>query len=211
MPNKMNKTINNTVPFDPGFAPFVLTFSTTYFYIENEVKKVKNAGQRKSKYKSFESGLLKICDNIISFYLGGMLYGAYLNAFYKNSPKKLIGNDFLGLNVSDCEKGDVSIEVFTVEKFIKNNDKNPFATKKINPKYVSVIDSYIEFLKINNYFTTVENTSDIKVPKSFEYILNFNNKELNVLYNTLIDSINSKKIEKLLLSNYFNDIQVLSE
>lgn len=206
MMSEATKTIKNSVPFDPGFAPYVLTFSTTYFFIENEVKKLKNANQRKMKYKSFEAGLLKVCDNLMSFYLGGMLYGAYLNTKHKNSPKKLIGNDFLSLKVEDCEKGDISIEVFTLEKFIKNNDKNPFASRKINPKYIAVIDSYIEFLKINDYFTNVETTNDIKIPQAFSYITNYKTKELNGLFEILMDSINSKKIEKLLTSEYFSQL-----
>ena len=194
------------VPFDPGFAPYILVFSTSYFYMDAEVRKFKNANQRKMKYKSFETGLMKLCDNMISFYFGGMLYGAYLKNKYSESPKELEGNDFYGANPDECKKGDVSIEVLALEKFIKGNDKNPFASRKINPKYTTVIDDYIEFLEINNYFTDVKTTNDIKLPKSFSYIDKYKDKSLDEVFETIMDAISAKKPEKLLSSKYFEKV-----
>ena len=197
----------NTVPFDPGFAPYVLVFSTTYFYMEAEVRKFKNANQRKMKYKSLESGIMKLCDNLISFYFGGMLYGAYLKNKFKDEPKELAGNDFFGLNLEDCKNGDVSIEVQSLEKFIKNNDRNPFASKKINPKYTSIIDSYIEFLEKNEYFINVKTTNDIKIPSSLSFISKYKDDSLDEILATIDEAITSRKIEKLLSSKYFEKIK----
>ena len=194
------------VPFDPGFAPYVLVFSTTYYYMDAEIRKFKNANQRKMKYKSFESGLLKLCDNLISFYFGGMLYGAYLKNKYKENPMELEGNDFYGLNPDECKQGDVSIEVLALEKFIKSNDRNPFATRKINPKYISIIDAYIEFLEINNYFTDVKTTNDIKIPSMLSYISKYKEKSLDEVMATIEDAISAKKPEKLLQSVYFGKL-----
>ena len=198
----------NKVPFDLGFAPYTLVFSTTYLYMEAEVRKFKNINQRKMKYKSLESSILKLCDNLISFYLCGMLYGAYLKNNYKNEPKEISGNDFLELTEEECQKGDVIIEVQTLAKFIKSNDRNPFSSRKINPKYDFIIDNYIEFLEINKYFTNVKTTDDIKIPKGFAYINRYGTEKLNVLFETLMDCINSKKIEKILNSQYFETIKV---
>lgn len=194
------------VPFDPGFAPYVLVFSTTYYYMDAEIRKFKNATQRKMKYKSFESGLLKLCDNLISFYFGGMLYGAYLKNKYKENPMELDGNDFYGLNPEECKKGDVSIEVLALEKFIKGNERNPFATRKLNPKYTTIIDAYIEFLEINNYFTDVKTTNDIKIPAKLNYINKYKEKSLNEVMTAIEDAIASKKPEKLLQSSYFEKL-----
>ena len=194
------------VPFDPGFAPYVMVFSTSYYYMDAEIRKFKNANQRKMKYKAFESGLMKLCDNLTSFYLGGMLYGAYLKNKYKETPLELEGNDFLGLNPDECKQGDVSIEVFALEKFIKGNERNPFATRKINPKYISIIDAYIEFLEINNYFTDVKTTSDIRIPAKFNYVSKYKEKSLDEVMATIEDAIASKKPEKLLQSAYFEKL-----
>jgi len=89
--------------FDPGFAPYVLVFSTSYYYMDTEVRKFKNANQRKMKYRAFEPGILKLCDNLISFYFGGMLYGAYLKNKYKDAPLELEGNDLYGLDIDTCK------------------------------------------------------------------------------------------------------------
>ncbi len=57
----------NSVPFDPGFAPFVLSFMESYEFLNAEVRKFKNVIQRKMKYRSFEQPLFKLLDNITSF------------------------------------------------------------------------------------------------------------------------------------------------
>ncbi len=198
---------NSTVPFDPGFAPYTFAFSPSYFYMDIEIKKFKNFNQRKMKYKTLESSIFQLCDNLISFYFGGMLYGAYLKNKYQNNPKQIQGNDFIGLSVEKCKSTDVSIEVHTLEKFIKNNDKSPFATRKMNPKYFFIIDNYIEFLEINNYFTDVKTTSDIKIPSGLLYINNFSETDLDDLYQVIQKCINDQKIEKLLNSKYFENIK----
>ena len=191
----------NTVPFDPGFAPFVLVFSITYDYLQTEIKKFKNAQQRKMKYKSLEPAILRLCDNLIAFYLGCMLYGGYLKNKYK-TPNIIDGNDFLGANIEECKQGDVMIEVLSLEKFIKSNDKNPFATRKINPVYEIIIDAYKEFLECNDYFTTTKTTADIKLPAAFGFVDKFTAKQIDEVLETINDAISSKKIEKLLNSEY---------
>jgi len=196
------------VPFDPGFAPFVLVFSTSYVYMTEEVRKFKNANQRKMKYKALEPGIMKLCDNLISFYFGGMLYGAYLKNKYKDDPKELEGNDFTELNLEDCKNGDVAIEVRALEKFIKSNDKNPFASKKLNPKYTVIIDAYIEFLEKNNYFTDVKTTADVKIPTILSYTNKYKENSVDEILQTIQDCFASKKIEKLLTSKYFEKIKV---
>ena len=196
----------NTVPFDPGFAPYVLVFSTTYEYMQTEIRKFKNATQRKMKYKVFEPGLMKLCDNLTAFYLGCMLYGGYIKNKYKDTPKEIDGNDFWGLDVENCRNSDVTIEVNALDKFIKTNDKNPFATRKINPKYADIVDNYIEFLELNNYFTNIKLTSDIKLPKAFKFIDKLAEKNIDKILETINDAISAKKIEKLLNSEYFEKI-----
>ena len=95
----------------------------------------------------------------------------------------------------------------TLNKFIKNNDKNPFASRKINPKYYFIMDNYIEFLEINNYFTTVKTTADLKIPKGIEYINDFSEKELDELFAEINSCIEAKKVEKILTSKYFELIK----
>jgi len=104
------------------------------------------------------------------------------------------------------QNGDVNIEVNALEKFIKNNDKNPFASRKINPKYTKVIDDYIDFLEINNYFTDVKTTNDIRLPKTFSCVEKYSEKEINEIIDTINGVISAKKIEKILSSKYFDTI-----
>ena len=202
----INDKKSNKVPFDPGYAPYVLVFSTTYEYMQKEIRKFKNANQRKMKYKVFEPGLLKLCDNLSAFYLGCILYGAFLKNKFKNAPKEIEGNEFLGLDVEECKNSDVTIEVDALDKFIKSNDNNPFATRKINPKYATIVDAYREFLTVNNYFTGVKYTEDINIPKEFSYINKFSEKNIDKILDVINDAIASKKLEKLLASEYFEKI-----
>lgn len=197
---------NNKIPFDPGLGQFALVFSTSYLYMDAQVRKFKSASQRKMKYKAYEPSIMKLCDNLISFYFCGMLYGAYIKNKYENSPKEIEGNAFLGVDIQECINGDVTLEVKTLEKFIKNNDKSMFATQKINPKYHFIIDNYVEFLEINNYFTDVKTTADLKVPSGLAYINDFSAKELDELWQHIEACINSKKNEKIFESKYFTAI-----
>lgn len=195
------------ISFDPGFGPYVLVFSTTYDYMQREVKKFKNANQRKTKYKFFEGGLMKLCDNLTSFYLGCMLYGAYLKNRFKDAPREITDNDLYGLDIDECRNGDITIEVSSIKTFVENNDKNPFATKKINPKYLSIIKDYEEFLELNNYFTDIKTTDQIKIPSRFSYINKYSEANLDKVLATINEAISAKKIEKLLTSEYFEKIK----
>ena len=106
--NETQSKKGSSVPFDPGFAPYVLSFMETYEYLNAEVRKFKNIVQRKMKYRSFEQPLFRLLNNITSFYFGGMLYGAYLSCYYSENPMEIEGNTFLGEKVDDI----INIPVF---------------------------------------------------------------------------------------------------
>ena len=127
---KSEETNRISVPFDPGFAPYVLSFMESYEYLNAEVRKFKNVIQRKMKYRSFEQPLFKLLNNITSFYFGGMLYGAYLNCYYADNPMNIDGNSFLGEKIEELINIPVFEEVRSVEKFLSFHNSSPFSTKK---------------------------------------------------------------------------------
>ena len=200
-----NDTIQkDTVPFDPGFAPFVLSFMETYEYLNAEVRKFKNIVQRKMKYRSYEQPLFRLLNNITSFYFGGMLYGAYLACYYEEEPKNIEGNTFLGEKVENLINLPVFEEVRSVEKFLSFHNSSPFATKKIESEKALIMKDYIEFIEKNKYFTQMKTTADIKIPNGLKFVKKYTKEELEELFNTISDIIKSEHLETLTETKYFS-------
>ncbi len=194
---------NNCVPFDPGFAPYVLSFMETYEYLNAEVRKFKNITQRKMKYRSYEQPLFRLLNNITSFYFGGMLYGVYLNCYYAENPMEIEGNTFLGENVENLINIPVFEEVRCVEKFLSFHNSSPFSTKKTEPEKSLIMTDYIEFIEKNKYFTNMKTTADIKIPNGLKFVKKYTKEELEELYQTILDIIKSEKLEDITQTKYF--------
>ena len=192
-----------TVPFDPGFAPFVLSFMETYEYLNAQVRKFKNITQRKMKYRSFEQPFFKLLNNITSFYFGGMLYGAYLNCYYEENPMTIEGNTFLGEKIENLINIPVFEEVRCVQKFLSFHNSSPFSTKKTEPEKDLIMESYIEFIEKNKYFTQMKTTADIKIPSGLKFVKKYTKEKLEELYKTISDVIKSEKIEDMTQTKYF--------
>ena len=193
----------NSVPFDPGFAPYVLSFMETYEYLNAEVRKFKNIVQRKMKYRSYEQPLFKLLNNITSFYFGGMLYGAYLSCYYSENPMEIEGNTFLGEKVVDIINIPVFEEVRSVDKFLSFHNSSPFSTKKTEPEKALIMKTYIEFIEKNKYFTQMKTTADIKIPNDLKFVKKYTKEELEELYQTMLSVIKSEKIEDMTQTKYF--------
>ncbi|MDD3593908.1 MAG: hypothetical protein PHX18_04700 [Candidatus Gastranaerophilales bacterium] len=192
---------NTSVKFDPGFAPYVLAFGESYDYIEGEVRKFKNISQRKQKYKALEPSLFRLADNVAAFYLGCMLYAAYLNLYF-DEAKSIEGNDFYGLDEEYCRSSEVTAEVKSLAKFLTMHEKSPFATQKINPVYKIIVAEYENFLDINHYFVNIKTTKDLKLPKLCNPLKKYSKAELEEVLNTIEAAIKAGQIENLLTSKY---------
>jgi len=195
----------NGVPYDPGYAPYIQDLYTNISVIAEEVAKYKAHNQKKFKFSQFENTILSIIDNNAGFYLGCILWGAYIHYRFKDSPKKITGNPFFNLSNENLKEidlyDDINFSVSYLEKFDKDCKYFLGRTAKTEKRIYEIFNDYREFLLLNGAFVKTENTDDIKIPEKYSFIGQFDNEKLDYIYNSITAAINSGKLEEILHIN----------
>lgn len=205
----------NGVPFDPGYSPFSCSFIYNIEPIIEEISKYKAVNQKKFKMTTFEPVIYGLINRCSAFYLGCLLWGAFLSSKYKDDPKIIINNPVLAGDISGSsdfadETLNFGHEAIYMINFIKLWDKNykhflkkPF---KVADQIIKILESYNEFVLLNNNFMDMRYTSDIKLSPSFDHFKELNQKQLDKLCDLIFDVINKKNIEELLKTGFYNPL-----
>ncbi len=187
--------------FDPGFAPYVVSFShgnIIPFY--NMLDGIKNFHQKKFKFQMAQSELIKLFENILSFYSGCLLWAVYISQKFRNEPKKILNNFSLGKNKDDY---DFLYEVnFLIDYFMKyEKDCKYYLNKNAGiPEYWKLLtQTYKEFLIINENFINTKTTSDIKLPETVTVI--DDDGRLDTILNVIEKAISMADLTPLLKFN----------
>lgn len=198
---------SKTVPFDPGYGPFVLPFSDSIEAIKFEINKYKSINQKRFKFKTFEPNIRKLLDNTLSFYLGCMLWAGYIHYRFIDDIKEISDNPFLTITKEQLESLDFLFEVNFVldylEQFEKDSKYYQGKGANLNPMFKQIAEEYKKFLELNNNFVGTKNTSELKLPDSIKHLKNLNAEQLDNLYQKLEDSINQCKLESLLQLEFY--------
>lgn len=181
------------VLFDPGFAPLVMDFIgvagyTYYMFCANNNTKFKRL--------NFPHTLRKIESSLkgtVAFYLGCMLWASYLKTI---DNAVIEGNQLLNEDIKDENEylGELDFLIELIEEKLPKDCKY-YTNKPYNKddRYLSVLKTYREFLKINNGFIHVDTTDKIKLPENLKKV-----EDINIVYNNLISAINNKNIISIL-------------
>lgn len=170
----------NGVQFDPGFTAYISAIVPNIEYIYSNINKYKNFGQKKNFFKMHASKIHELLDNYIAFYLGCMLWADAVKTI-KDTP--VLNNFCCG---SEYNEEETLFEImFTTEyakQFVK--DMKYYAGKDIiiEDYKFDILDAYKDFLKVNEGFTKLSKTDDIKLPKKLKQLSDDDAK-------TVIDSI----------------------
>jgi len=156
--------MNSGVEFDPGFIKHITAFVPNIEYTYGNLNKFKNFGQRKMQFKISYPKIQNLLADYIAFYLGCMLWAAYIKTL---GGAPVLNNICYGGEYSEkeslCEVDFVIAYVEQLEKDVKYYLGQNFSLESASQ---NILEAYREFLKLNKGFTELQNTSDIKLPNT---------------------------------------------
>ena len=185
--------MTNEALFDPGFTKSLIPLSidTKYFY--NELNMIKNFNIKKSEFRIALPKLAQLTERHIGFYVGCMLWGAYLKTL---GSEKIIGNPFLG---KEYEEEPALSEINFIFDFVKKLDKDskyyigkPYI---FNPEKLEILELYKEFIKKNESFVNTDTVDKIVLVGKLETIPK---EEILEIKKKIQDVIHTGKLEELL-------------
>lgn len=191
-----------TVPFDPGFSSISFSFIENITVATQEFIQLKANHQKKFWLAKYEPVIVDFINKSSAFYLGCMLWGAFIHFRFKDSPKEISGNTTLELSEAQQQELDCAKEARAILEYIKSFDRDCkyFINRsaKIAPQIKEILENYIEFASINNNFISTKMTSDIKIPKAYIHLEKMTEEQLDELCEKIYLVIESKRIEDLL-------------
>ena len=185
--------MTNETLFDPGFTKSLIPLSidTKYFY--DELNMIKNFNIKKSEFRIALPKLAQLTERHIGFYVGCMLWGAYLKTL---GSEKIIGNPFLG---KEYEEEPALSEINFIFDFVKKLDKDskyyigkPYI---FNPEKLEILELYKEFIKKNESFVNTDTVDKIVLVGKLETIPK---EEILEIKKKIQDVIHTGKLEELL-------------
>ena len=193
----VEKVIENkdTVPFDPGFSEHAVIFTPNIESAYNILNSIPALHQKKFQFKMFYPQILKLVDSTIAFYLGCLLWASYISKKYKNAPRRIEGNSYLGKNVkADDALHEIDYIINYLGQFEKDCKYYLGKAKDLKPEWIEIINVYKEFLIENEFLTKAQTTSDIKLPSKIKDILE---DDLEKIFLQIEQAISSAQLEKL--------------
>ena len=182
------------VLFDPGYSSCVLGISDNLEFIYSTFQ----SSYMSQKQKKFQFSLLlpKIKTTLkqnIAFYLGCLLWASYLKTI-KNT--EVIENPCL--NEGYDEETSTRDSKYLIEFITKTLDRDskyyigkPY---EYNPRDLKILESYIEFIKLNKGFVELKNTNDIILPSNLK---NLDEENKEIVKNKIEDAIKEKNLSIL--------------
>ncbi len=159
----------NGVPFDPGYSAHTSYFSENLDYCSQILASIKQFNQKKNQFRILRPKLAKLFENCTAFYLGCLLWAAYIKFSFEESPKEILNNAFFGKKVPD---EDIFYEIDSLLTYFDKYPKDCayfFGKPESFPQaWFEILKIYREFLVVNENFEKVRTTADLKLPKSIK-------------------------------------------
>lgn len=190
-----------TVPFDPGYSKISFSFIENIDVAELEYSKLKANHQKKFWVVKNEPMIVDLIEKSSAFYLGCMLWGGYIHCRFKDSPKEITGNNTENLSAEELKDFDCAIEAKVMLNYIKKLDRDCkyFLNRpsKLSPKFVTILENYVQFASLNNDFIGITSTEQIKLPELVKNFENLSENKLDEICEKIYGCIQSAKIENL--------------
>ena len=183
-----------TVLFDPGYSDCILAVSDNVEFMYSAfVQSSMPLKQKKFQFSILFPKLKKMLSQNVSFYLGCLLWAVYLkslkNAVFENNP--CLDTEFDEKTAYD--ETNFLID-FINDKFNKDAKYYINATYKKDERYITVLKTYNEFLKLNEGFKNVKTTADINLPSNLKVP---STGELKTIKQKIDEAISLKDLTKL--------------
>lgn len=183
-----------TVLFDPGYSDCILGVSDNVEFMYSAfVQSSMPLKQKKFQFSILFPKLKKMLSQNVSFYLGCLLWAFYLkslkNAVFENNP--CLDTEFDEQTAYD--ETNFLID-FINDKFNKDAKYYINATYLKDERYITVLKTYNEFLKLNEGFKNVKTTADINLPSNLKVP---STGELKTIKQKIDEAISLKDLTKL--------------
>ena len=187
------------VPFDPGFAPMVYSFTDNIKAVENLLFSTKIPNQRRFNFQKLQPQITGLVGNSISFYKGCLMWAKYIketfpDAEIENNP--FFGVDLKSKNITEDELySEVNLLIAYINKYPEDCKFYIGKTLSFPSEWLDIAKTYKEFLILNQSFTNTKQACDIKLPQNISEIIT----EVNDKNKQIIDkAINERKLSLLL-------------
>ncbi len=183
------------VPFDPGYSQYTFRASDNLDQFDAVMAGIKAPHQKKFQYKMVSSKILMLLQNSVAFYLGCLFWASYINQNFKDSPKDILDNNFYGKEVNEEA---IFFEINYITDYFSKYEKDcKYYLGKcdgIPENWKKIMDTYREFLTLNNNFTNAKTTADLKLPPAIKFL---SQESLDKIYEKIVDVVKTGKIEEL--------------
>lgn len=180
------------VQFDPGFIQHIQAFIPSIENIYRNLHHFKNFNQKKLQFKMYFPKIENLLNNYIGFYLGCMLWAAYIKQFDK---KPILNNLCIG---GEYDESETLSEIDFVESYIAQLQKDVKyylgQNFSVDSATMNILDAYKSFLKANKGFINAQTTDDIVIPDSFKKP---SEKDMELILEKIEEVIDSGKLAKL--------------
>lgn len=197
------------VPFDPGYSKISFSFLSNIDFVMGDYYQLKTPHQKKFKLMQIEKSVRDLIIKSTAFYLGCLLWGGFLSSKFKDDPKEITGNYAEKLTEEEAKEVDYSTETKFILQFVESFEKDCRYHLKKSAQIPSVITeilkNYNEFVQLNSQFRGIKKTSDIKLPKALAHFSKLSEKQTDELYDKIMSTIESGKIEGLLEIGFYKD------
>ena len=157
------------VLFDPGYSKYTMAFSPNIDAAHNMLFSIKALHQRKFKFQIMYPQLLKLLEQTVSFYLGCLLWAAFITQNFKSEPKEILDNSFIGKTVNAEDMlFEVNYAINYIDKLKKDCKYYLGKNCNIPDDWEEVMTVYKDFLTLNDFLVNAKTTADIKLPKKIK-------------------------------------------
>lgn len=157
------------VLFDPGYSKYTMAFSPNIDAAHNMLFSIKALHQRKFKFQIMYPQLLKLLEQTVSFYLGCLLWAAFITQNFKSEPKEILDNSFIGKTVNAEDMlFEVNYAINYIDKLKKDCKYYLGKNCNIPDDWEEVMTVYKDFLTLNDFLVNAKTTADIKLPQKIK-------------------------------------------
>jgi hypothetical protein len=192
-------TNEEKVLFDPGFSPLISGIPREAMRVFDAIAKLKQQHQKRFEFQRFDAQVSEMIKRQAGFYVGCILWGAYLHYLYKDNPRQIIGNPMLRNDDADVDyMEETRFVTELIEKLNKSANYYLRTDSKAGMDLIPIFEAYSGFAALNDNFKHLDTTDKIKLPKSVAHIENYSIEQLNDIKDKIYEAINAKKPELLL-------------
>jgi len=182
------------VLFDPGYSECILGISDNVDFIYNAfVSSNMPLKQKKFQFSILYPKIKKMTEANVAFYLGCLLWAVYL----KSMPDGVFEeNPCLNMEFSEETAFDETnfLIDFISNKLEKDAKYYINAHYKKDERYIKILETYNEFLKLNKGFINTKTTDDVIIPGNIKKV---NEEQIKEIKTTIDNSIKEKDLTKL--------------